>query len=368
MQSLPEYDLCCAAWANRGFVPLAELFALAAFLGSEIDAQARRLCLAFNGSAGSIAAIRNSVCMGDDEAANLAAWMDVHGQNILPARMLSMHHAEALRQRFDADPEGFIARSSEPYPLLTETNAWGFDADWVTETLARSRDRMTDFIAQRRSDVAVLIGNGPSLRHVSPDQLWGKDVFISNYAVRHRDWRHLARGLAVTNRLVAEQEPYAFQLPQMWKFHPLWLGHVLRDSSQAVFLNALGGPMFFSTNVLRRVAWHATVSFFWLQILYHAGYRRVVMTGFDNSYQQPKGLREGTLLHQDGDDQNHFDPAYFRGKVWQSADTRHMSQTYQLARAHFAADGRDIINSTIGGHLDDFPRMPLADAIRMQAI
>ncbi|MFN7225332.1 MAG: hypothetical protein ACK4MS_15065 [Paracoccaceae bacterium] len=294
--------------------------------------------------------------------------MDVHGLNIIPARPLSPQNAADLQKQFDKDPTAFLNGGKGPYPTQTEDQSLGFAADWVAETLSCAQDRMAGFVSQRRSDVAVLIGNGPSLKHVAPDELLGHDVYISNYAVRHPDWRRVARGLAVTNRLVAVQEPYAFQLPQMWKFHPLWLGNVLRDSAQAVFLNAIGGPLFFSTDVLQRIAWHATVSYFWLQILYHAGYRRVVMTGFDNSYQQPEGLREGAIVHQDTDDPNHFDPAYFRGKAWQAADTHHMTRTYQLTRTHFEADGRDVINSTVAGHLEVFPRMPLRDAIQMQPV
>lgn len=355
---------CMSGWSQRGFVCLPELFPDAPVFGDP-EAEAIRLCRAFNGNALSLAAIRTAIRVGDADAADLLAWMQVKGLDKLPAQPLGPAQAAALQQRFDQDPEAYIARRADPYPLITEIGAWGFDAGWVADSLAASRGRMEQFVASRTRDCAVLIGNGPSLRQVDPNTLRGQDVFISNYAIRHPDWHSVAKGVAVTNRLVAEQEPYAFQLTQIWKFHPIWLGHILADSTSTVWLNALGGPLFFPTNILDRAAWHATVSYFWLQILFHAGYRRVVMTGFDNSYSQPVNLREGTMLRQESDDPNHFDPAYFRGKVWQSADTTHMSATYRLARKTYESAGREIINSTVGGQLHDLPRQPLADAIRI---
>ncbi|MFN4156358.1 MAG: hypothetical protein ACK4HF_17055 [Paracoccaceae bacterium] len=355
---------CETGWGQRGYCLLSEVFA-GAHQHADPDAEAMHLCRVFNRNAGSLAALRSAARHGNDEAANVLAWMAVHGLDTLPARPLPPGQARMLQTRFDADPEAFIESRKDPYPLLTEGGCWGFDPDWVAGSLDASRNRMAQFVHSRSSDCAVLIGNGPSLRQVCAQDLVGQDVFISNYAIRHPDWRAVAKGVAVTNRLVAEQEPHVFQLPQMWKFHPVWLGHVLGDSPQTVWLNALGGPLFFPTDLLRRAAWHATVSYFWLQILFHAGYRRVVMTGFDNSYSQPKGLPEGTLIRQETDDPNHFDPAYFRGKTWQSADTNHMSRTYRLARQVYEADGRQIINATVGGQLEDFPRLPLHDAINM---
>lgn len=364
MQSASVFQVCQMGWSARRFVYLAEIFAQSPQT-SDPEAEAIHLCRAFNSNAASLEAINTAIRQGDADAADLLAWMKVKRLNWLPAVPLPPTLAADLQHRFDLDPEGYIDARVDPYPLITEAGAWGFEATWVADTLAASKARMAAFVGSRTSDCAVLIGNGPSLRHVDVESLRGQDVFISNYAIRHPQWQSVAKGVAVTNRLVAEQEPFAFQLPQMWKFHPIWLGHTLSDSPSTVWLNALGGPLFFPANILERAAWHATVSYFWLQILLHAGYRRVVMTGFDNSYSQPKNLPEGTLLRQDSDDPNHFDPAYFRGKVWQSADTDHMSATYRLALEAYQTKGCEIINSTVGGNLNDLPRQPLHDAIRM---
>ncbi|MBC7739875.1 MAG: hypothetical protein H7245_22295 [Candidatus Saccharibacteria bacterium] len=159
------------------------------------------------------------------------------------------------------------------------------------------------------------------------------------------------------------QEPALFGLCDLWRFHPVWLGHELADSPRTIWLNAVGGNLFFSSALDRQVAWHATVTYFWLQILFHAGYRRVAMIGVDHSYQQPQGTVEGTVLRQEGDDQNHFMLGYFRNRLWQAADTEHMGRTYSLARQVYEADGRELINCTEGGALELLPRRPLHEAL-----
>ena len=356
---------CQALWQAQGYVGLPALFQAAGALPGEgaPDAVARRLCLAFNGAQAAQTLIDKAAQRGDADAANLAAWMGAQDLTARPSRPLAQAQVAELEAQLLKDPQGYVDRADLPYPLSFAERHIGFDPLWTRARLQRGRDRFEAFAGSRRSDTAILVGNGPSLNQIDFDLLRGQDVYISNYAIRHPDLRRLARGVAVSNLLVAEQEPHVFQTTNLWKFHPVWLGHVLGDSAQTVWLNALGGPLFFSPQVRAQIAWHATVTFLWLQLLYSAGYRRVLLIGVDNAYKQAKTAREGDILQQDEDDPNHFDPAYFKGKVWQAADTDHMAASYALAGEYYAADGREIVNCTVGGTLEMFRRMPLQDAL-----
>lgn len=325
-----------------------------------IEKVARQLCLAFNGSFQAMSAIHFAARKGDAEAANLAAWMAVHGLDQLPCTPLPPAQAYTLGQDLLDRPAAFLTgASAPPYPFTIGDRHYGFEPSWVQKTQVEAAEQLKAFAAGRRSETAVLVGNGPSLNQTNLELLRGQDVYISNYAIKHPLLRDLARGVAVSNPLVAEQEPHVFQLNDLWKFHPLWLGYCLRETPRTVWLNALGGEMFFSEDVTQRIAWHATVSFFWLQILYHAGYRKIVLIGVDNSYQQAANAREGDFIHQAEDDANHFDPNYFKGKTWQAADTDNMAATFHLARTYFEADGREIVNCTVGGRLEAFRRADL---------
>lgn len=362
-----ELKACQNAWDRQHFVPYGLLIRAAQALGAEgaLSAVLERLWLAFNGSALSLEAMRSASLRGDHAATTLLVLHERRHNAPPPRRRLEPALCADLETRLIADPTGFVAGlgPDQPYPCLADDGAYGFCPDWARGTLADSQMRLSAFIAGRRHDTAVLVGNGPSLRHIDLDLLRGRDVYISNYAIRHPVLRRIARGVAVSNPLVAEQEPYRFQLNNLWKFQPLWLGHCLRDTPESVYLNALGGPLFFSTDIARAIAWHSTVSFFWLQILYAAGYRRIILIGVDNQYQQKPGTREGERIVQSADDPNHFDSGYFKGKVWQAADTGRMAETYVLARQHFEADGREIVNCTAGGALEVFRRAPLAEEL-----
>lgn len=356
-------DICIGIWNRSGFVPLAPIFGAAGRLadpGQPVPDVARRLVMAFNGSAGALRACRAAARAGDADADILLGYMRREGLDSVPLEPLSPARFSELEALLAADPDGFLDRQGATFfPHASGGRPGGFRRDWVVGTLSRSESRFSRFVADRGSDTAILVGNGPSLRQMDLAAFAGRDVFISNYAVRHPGLRRLARGVAVSNELVAAQEPHVFQLNGLWKFHPFWLGHVLGDSARTVWLNARGGELFFSGDVRRVIAWHSTVTFFWLQILYSAGYRRVLLVGVDNAYVQAPAAREGDLLRQEGDDPNHFDPGYFRGKLWQAADTTRMAQTYAMAKAAYEADGREIVNCGIGGRLELFRRAPL---------
>lgn len=356
---------CAAALAARGYVPLPLILKTAAALpgGADFTARALQVCQAFNGALAARRACARAASAGDPDAETLAGYMS--GLAPSPATPMPRPTLERLLRELEADPHGFLAAAPETgaYPHETDGRGIGYPIRPLRTRLRAAAARFDRFAAMRRSDVAVLAGNGPSLRQMDFGLFRGRDLFISNYAVRNDALRAAARGVAVSNELVAAQEPHAFLLNDLWKFHPFWLGHVLDDTDRTVWLNAQGGEMFFSTDVRQRIAWHSTVTFFWLQILYSAGYRKVLLVGVDNSYVQQTGAREGDVLHQQGDDPNHFDPGYFRGKLWQAADTGRMAETYALARDAYAADGREIVNCGIGGRLELFRRARLEDEL-----
>lgn len=362
---------CESHFEEFGFVPLRLLFQAAINLcnsqghpaNEAIPEMARELCRAFNGGAVSQKAMteiaRHKQSAMAKDAANTLAWMLIHDNTLPIPEQLSEKMGRSLERDLLADSAAYMAQNDYPYPINTAYQNLGFPMPWVNQRLVRSEERFAQFANERRSDTAVLVGNGPSLNETDLDVLHGQDVYISNYAMRHRDLSATARGVAVSNMLVAEQAPHLFQLSSHWKFHPVWLGHLLGDSDKTIWLNALGGSMFFSKDIQSKVAWHATVSFFWLQILFSAGYRKVVLIGVDNSYRQESDLKEGELVHQTSPDLNHFDPKYFQGKTWQAADTHHMQQTFELAKLHYEQDKREIVNCTVGGALEVFRRADL---------
>lgn len=236
------------------------------------------------------------------------------------------------------------------------------DPAWREGALARGRDALERLRAGRESDTCVIAGNGPSLNRTDLERLDGRaDLLVSNYAFRHPGLWPRARLLAVVNALVAEQESERLNLLQgPAKVFPHWLAHVMREECGGLFVRAQGGPARFVPDLEAGPSWSSTVSFFLMQLAYWLGYRRALLIGFDHGYAQPPGAREGEVLTEAGADPNHFDPAYFQGKRWQAADPDMMAAAYRLAQAAWRADGREIVNCTVGGALEVFPRGDLA--------
>ena len=73
----------------------------------------------------------------------------------------------------------------------------------------------------------------------------------------------------------------------------------------------------------------------------------------------------GNIIVSRSDDPNHFHPDYFgAGKTWKDPHLDRVLISYRLAGEMFAAAGRQIVNATVGGKLEIFDRMSLADAVR----
>lgn len=88
------------------------------------------------------------------------------------------------------------------------------------------------------------------------------------------------------------------------------------------------------------------------------GFQRVLLIGMDFSYHIPSDAKiDGNIIVSQSDDPNHFDPRYFgSGKTWKDPKLSRVLQNYRLAKEIFEADGRQILNCTVGGALEIFER------------
>lgn len=264
------------------------------------------------------------------------------------------HHARPVA-------DGATAEGHRTYAV--DGTTWAFDSHWVNAQLKKTEAQLDELRAKRTSDTCIIVGNGPSLNRTDMSLLDNTDVFASNFAHLKEDLFARTTYLSVVNNLVAEQGAAIFnEIDSVTKFAPWWLSYCLAPSDSMLFLPAIGHPEF-STDLMKNVSWRHTVSFFSMQLAYGLGYRKVAMIGFDHSYRQDTKFVEGETIDQQGDDDNHFDPNYFKAKQWHAADVDNMEAMYRLADAAFRQDGREIYNCTDGGHLEIFPRKPLAELL-----
>jgi hypothetical protein len=99
----------------------------------------------------------------------------------------------------------------------------------------------------------------------------------------------------------------------------------------------------------------ATVTYVAMQMAYFMGFEEVILIGVDHNFKET-GRPNQTVVSQ-GADRSHFDARYF-GKDfrWQLPDLETSEFAYILAREAYAAAGRRILDATVGGKLDVFPK------------
>jgi hypothetical protein len=106
-----------------------------------------------------------------------------------------------------------------------------------------------------------------------------------------------------------------------------------------------------------------TVTYATLQLAYHMGFSEVVLVGLDHSFGS-KGTPNRTEVRHQDTDADHFHPDYFpKGVRWQLPDLLRSEQAYRLALRAFEADGRRVVDATLDGRCNVFPKLPLADAL-----
>jgi hypothetical protein len=223
----------------------------------------------------------------------------------------------------------------------------------------RSASALSHYRNKFRGERAVIIGNGPSLRDTDLSLLAAEHTFGLNRVYLLFDEIGFETTFLVTiNELVISQtvsDLSAVTCPTFvrWSCRDMFD----RSARQMTFLQSRHAPGF-STNVRNGVWEGATVTYVAMQLAFHMGFTTVVLVGVDHSFSMQGPAHQ--VVESGGDDPNHFHPKYFgKGFRWQLPDLQTSEYAYRLARAAYAADGRRIIDATVGGRLDVFEKADL---------
>lgn len=214
---------------------------------------------------------------------------------------------------------------------------------------------------------AFVIGNGPSLRQTDLSKLSGEVTIGSNgifLLTQEKGFRPTF--YTVEDRLVAEDRSSAIcQYKGVIKIVPLDLSPWVHPDEDTVYINFVRHPRpfpQFSPAFEQYVCWGGTVTFLNLQLAYYLGIREVYLIGVDHTYHPPARKDEvsGTVVTSRSIDLNHFHPDYFGpGYRWHEPQVERMEVAYREADRFFKKHGRRIVNATVGGQLEVFPRVEL---------
>jgi hypothetical protein len=233
---------------------------------------------------------------------------------------------------------------------------WDFHfSSWV------SRRRMRLWKDCFENEKAVILCNGPSLNLVDFDELSKANVFCFglnkiNLIFDKTSFRPSV--IVAVNFHVVSQNAEFYNSTHI----PLFIDHrcrrLINFRRNMHFLHAVPQMRKFARDCSISVAEGATVTFVAMQLAFHMGFTKVALVGCDHSFSHTG--KANKIVISRSNDPDHFDSRYFaNGVKWQLPDLLASELQYDTAKDTFKMFDREIVNCTVGGHLEVFRRMPL---------
>lgn len=247
------------------------------------------------------------------------------------------------------------------------------------EAVRQRARRLATLKGTYRGRRGFIMGNGPSLNKMDLDLLTNEYVWGSNrcYLLFERiRWRP-GFYVAVDKRVVPDNRQQInrlpLELPGTNFFYPVeFRARGLLDSFPNVYwydelpvrvdMERLPEGTF-TRDASKGVYAAFTVTVAALQLAAYLGFNPIYLIGCDTAYSKPASVRveagnaEKLVASQD-DDPNHFDARYFgQGKKFHEPHVARMIFHYHEARLVCESLGVEVYNATVGGNLEEFPRV-----------
>ena len=227
---------------------------------------------------------------------------------------------------------------------------------WRRESLSRLAALHGAYKGRR----AFIVGNGPSLRNMDLSLLRHDFTFgLNRVYLMFPALGFETSCLVSVNDLVIEQcagEMQALSIPRFlsWRSRR-FIAQGSVGSELPTFMYTTYESPNFAQDARGRLWEGATVTYVALQLAFHMGFRQAILIGVDHDF-STQGEANKAIV-SDGEDPNHFSPAYFgKGFRWQLPDLKTSEIAYGMARDAFRDAGREVIDATIGGRLTIFPK------------
>lgn len=202
----------------------------------------------------------------------------------------------------------------------------------------------------------MIIGNGPSLNRMDLSPLKNEITFgLNRIYLLFPKLNFTPTYFASVNEYVLRQfhqEIRPLSMPKFinWSFRKYFL-----PSEDSIFLRMLYDPHF-SKDITKGFWAGNSVTYVCMQIAYYMGIRKIILIGVDHSFQE-KGISNKPVM-ADKNDVDHFSPDYFgKGVVWQLPDYQQNEWAYSMAKEAFENEGREIVDATLDGKLQVFPKV-----------
>jgi hypothetical protein len=202
-----------------------------------------------------------------------------------------------------------------------------------------------------------VIGNGPSLNEMDLSLLRGEYTLALNRGYLLFDRIGAPSTFLVTvNRHVVEQWGEELAAAPCTKLISWHSREFVNPAEDIIFVRSTRGPRFAALPPVQGVWEGATVTYVALQLAAYFGFDPIILIGVDHRFATQGPPHKLVTSHED--DPNHFSPDYFGpGARWQLPDLETSELAYRLAAAACARQNRTILDATVGGQLNVFPKI-----------
>lgn len=227
----------------------------------------------------------------------------------------------------------------------------------ISPVWMKNKERLESWRDKFKGERCFVIGNGPSLRNTDLSKLEGEfTIGMNRIYLAFEDYQFRSSCLVSVNDLVLEQchtEMGALDIP---KFISWRARKYFKAGPKTLYVDTdYTLPEDFNGDATERLFEGFTVTYISLQLAYFMGFSKAILIGVDHNF-ATKGPAN-TVVTSQGADPNHFDSNYFgKGFRWQLPDLEGSERAYRMAKEAFEADGRQILDATVGGKLTIFPK------------
>jgi hypothetical protein len=224
-----------------------------------------------------------------------------------------------------------------------------------------NRFELKKLVNKHSGEDVILVANGPGLNKIDFKLFDNKVVFGMNriYLSKKINIDYLC----CINDLVTKQFKNDFNklsIPTFFKFrHHNYIKKNKNYFFETGFLNSS-----FSCDISKGLNPAATVTYACLQIIFHMGFKRVFIVGLDHNFSFNGNVNETQKVHGDS---NHFIKDYFpKGSTWETPDLLSSEYFYKEALTEFEKHGKEIIDCSVDGKCNIFPKMKLENIINQE--
>ncbi|MFC1583471.1 6-hydroxymethylpterin diphosphokinase MptE-like protein [Candidatus Neomarinimicrobiota bacterium] len=236
---------------------------------------------------------------------------------------------------------------------------------WHRETplTLQNREQLRSLKDRHKGERCVIIGNGPSLNRMDLSLLKHEITFgLNRIYLLFPKIDFTPTYYASVNEYVLKQFHHEIRPLAMPKFINWTFRKYFLPGDDSIFIRMLYDPHF-SQDITDGFWAGGTVTYVCMQIAYYMGFKEVILIGVDHSFKE-QGVSNQPIASQQ-DDINHFHPDYFgKGTVWQLPDYQQTEWAYSMAKEVFEHDGRQIVDATVDGKLQVFPKVDLSTLLQ----